>query len=185
MGHRRIAVWALLAALAAFACRPTDRPGSSELPVAFLQDRVDEVVRDLDRGRDLLEEDPARAASSLASARLRARQLSEYYLPLLAARAQVERALAALAQEISTTRAAVDSAEARLMEIVGRHGRHLETEMREPLGWIEDVRTALAADDPAEARRTLRRLRDHLESIFFRGELVLEGSELDPESRPD
>lgn len=171
--------------LAALACQPPDSEGPSELPVAFLQDRVGEIVTDLDRSRALLEEDPARAVSSLESARLRVRQLSEYYLPLLAARRELERALGTVEEGERATRGAVDSVETVLMDIVRGHGRHLETEMREPLGRIEDVRTALAAGDVAEARRTLRRLRDHLESIFFRGELLLRGSELDPASRPD
>lgn len=64
-------------------------------------------------------------------------------------------------------------------EAAGGHATALSHLDPGQLARLEDVRTALAADDVEEARRVLRNLRHHLESIFFRGDLVLEGSQLD------
>lgn len=165
--------------LAVAGCQLPDRDPSSDLPVSFLQERISAALADVEAARSAVPDDTAEASARLEASRLTLRRLDEYYLPLLAARRQVERARASLGADEAATRSAVDSAEAVLLEIVGTHGRHLEREMRGSLERLEDVRTALAADEVAEARRILERLSHHLESIFFRGELVLQGSELD------
>lgn len=157
---------------------PTRDPGST-VPVAFLQQRVGRALEDLDGARASLYLDSTEVSERLAGAHLQLLRLDEYYLPLLAAREQVARARSTVASRSDDARSAVDSAEAVLLGIVRGHGRHLQGEMREPLERLEDVRTALAAGNTEEARELLRRLESHLESIFFRGELVLQESELD------
>lgn len=170
-----------LAMLPLVSCDTTSRDTAADVPVSLLRERVRTALADVDRARAVLESDPDEAASRLTDARLTLRRLDEYYLPLLEAREQVSTALDALDSEQGAVASAVDSAEAALLGIVRGHGRHLEGEMRQPLQRLEDVRTALTASDTAEARRVLRKLGLQLESIFFRGELVLEGSELDVE----
>lgn len=156
----------------------TGDPGSA-VPVSFLQERVGRALDDLEGARAALPDDTDEVSERLADARLQLRRLDEYYLPLLAAREQVARARSSVASRSGDAGSAVDSAEAVLLGIVRGHGRHLQGEMREPLERLEDVRTALAAGNTGEARELLRRLGSHLESIFFRGEIVLRESELD------
>lgn len=150
------------------------------IPVSFLQDRIREVLLDLERAEAALPESAGEASAGLDDARLDLRRLDEYYLPLLAARRQVGRAARSADSDAGAARAAVDSAASALTGIVRAHGRHLEGEMRGPLQRLQDARTALEAGNASEARRILERLHEHLRSIFFRGDLVLEGSELDP-----
>jgi hypothetical protein len=165
--------------LAMAGCQPTGGDRVGDLPVPFLQERVEEALADVEAARAAVPDDTAEASARLEASRLKLRLLDEYYLPLLAARQQVEKAAESLGADDTAVRSAVDSTEAILMEMVRTHGRHLEEEMRGSLARLEDVRTALAADDVAEARQILERLGHHLESIFFRGELVLQGSELE------
>lgn len=179
----RTVVLALILAPVTACEAPADDTGA-DVPVAFLQERVREVLDDVERARSALPDDVPEASTRLEDSHLKLRRLDEYYLPLLAARAQVATALGAVDAGDAgdgSAGAAVDSAEAALLGIMRGHGRHLEKEMREPLARLEEVRAALSADDVEEARRLLRSLRHHLESIFFRGDLVLEGSELDPQ----
>lgn len=182
MRPRHLRTLALAVAVAGFtACEaPTDGGTTADVPVAFLQERVQEALDDVERARDALPEEAPEMASTLEASHLRLRRLNEYYLPLLAARHQTTLALDAADSGEGAAGAALDSAESVLLAIVRGHGRHLEGEMREPLGRLEDARTALAARDTAEARRILGSLVRRLESLFFRGELVLEGSDLDP-----
>lgn len=116
-------------------------------------------------------------------ATVRLQQLAGYYLPVLAAREQAGRAARVAASDPQAARAAMDSTETLLRGIGRAHGRHFEAEFRESLEWIADARTALDDDGREEARRVLGRLEQQLESIFFRGGIVLEGSELDLGSR--
>ena len=181
---RRIALAGLLClvTLPLVACDRAARDGPDEITVGHLQEKVREALGDVRRARSDLPEATDEAAASLAAAELRLRRLDEYYLPLVAARQQVAAALASAEDRPGAARSAVDSAEAVLMGIVRGHGPHLETEMREPLEWTADARAALEAGDAEEARAVLRRLEEHLSSIFFRGNLVLEDSELDPDA---
>lgn len=149
------------------------------VPVSFLQERLRRAIGHLDAARATRPGDSAGASARLADARLLLRRLDEYYLPLLAARDQVARALESADSGESAALPAVDSAEAVLLGIVRGHGPHLQDEMREPLERVEDIRTALAAGNAEETRQLLLRLHHHIESIFFRGELVLQESELD------
>ncbi len=181
MFDRRLRTFVLALVLTAVtACAAPADDTAADVPVTFLQERVREVLDDVERARSALPEDVPEASSGLEASHLKLRRLDEYYLPLLAAREQVATALGAMDAGDGSAGAAVDSAEAALLGIVRGHGRHLEKEMREPLARLEEVRAAQSADDVEEARRLLRSLRHHLESIFFRGDLVLEGSELDP-----
>lgn len=168
-----------LLGLAMVGCQLPDRDRGSDLPVSFLQERIQAALADVESARAAVSADPAEASERLEASRLTLRRLDEYHLPLLVARQQVERARASLGGDEATARSAVDSAEAVLMEIVRTHGRHLEDELRGSLERLEDVRMALAADEVEEARQILEKLGHHLESIFYRGDLVLEGSELD------
>lgn len=170
-----------LIVLSVAGCQPSDRDRGSDLPVSFLQERIEAALTDVEAARAAVPADPAEASDRLAASRLKLRQLDEYYLPLLAARQRVERALESLGTEDTATRSSVDSAEALLMGIVRAHGRHLEGELRGSLEQLESVRTALAADDVEYARQVLEELSAHLESIFYRGDLVLHGSELESE----
>lgn len=171
----------LLAVVASSSCEaPADR-STGGVRVSFLQERVGEIVRDVERARETLREDVTAASSALEDSHWKLRRLDEYYLPLLSARQHVTSALGALDGPNGRAATAVDSAEAALLEIVRGHGRHLEKELGRPLAVLERARTALTADDVDEARRILRGLDAHLESIFYRGNLVLEGSELDPQ----
>lgn len=185
MLRRRFGPLALALILGApLSCEAPAGDATADVPVSFLQERLREALDDIERARATLSEDLAGASARLDDSRLKLRRLDEYYLPLLAARQQVGAALRAVDSENGPAGAAVDSAEAVLLDIVRGHGRHLEGEMREPLERLADARTALAAGDAAEARRVLRKLRAQLESIFFRGDLVLHGSELDPDAGP-
>lgn len=175
----QVSLLALVLATATSCDMAGDRAPSSEIPVAALQERVRQSLADLDRARAALPSDPEAAASHLERSSLELRRLDEYYLPLLAAREQVVAAVDALGRDAAGAGAAVDSAEALLLGIIRGHGRHLEREMRGPLERLEDARAALAAGDVEEARRVLADLRDHLSSIFHRGGLVLQGSELE------
>lgn len=180
MLNRRLhSVVLALTVAAATACEAPADDSGADVPVSFLQERVREVLGDVERARSALPEEASEASSGLEASHLKLRRLDEYYLPLLAARERVAAALVAVDAGDGSAGAAVDSAEAALLGIVRGHGRHLEKEMREPLARLEEVRTALSADDVERARRLLRGLRRHLESIFFRGDLVLEDSELD------
>lgn len=165
-----------LTAAAGVSCDAPADGTTADVPVSFLQERVQQALDEVERARAALPGDVPEAASRLEGSRLRLRRLNEYYLPLLAARRQVTIALDALDAGAG---AAVDSAEAVLLGIVRGHGRHLEKEMREPLARLEEVRVALAAGDVEEGRQLLRSLSRQLASMFYRGDLVLEGSELD------
>lgn len=174
----------LLAGTAFASCDAPAERSTGNVRVSFLRERVEEIVRDVERARQALGEDVTATSSALEDSHRKLRRLNEYYLPLLTARQHVMGALDALeAGDGRADRAdsAVDSAEAALLEIVRGHGRHLEKEMGGPLAGLERARTALAADDAEEARRILRGLDAHLESIFYRGNLVLQDSELDLE----
>lgn len=168
--------------LAAVSCEPSVPEGSTEFPASALKERVREALDDVRRARSALPSDREEVDRRLSAAELELRSLDEFYLPLLAARYRVSAALASLGEGDGSPTPAVDSAESLLMGIVRGHGRHLEREMRGPLERLADVRAALSAGDTAEARRVLTELRDHLASAFFRGGLVLEGSELDPDA---
>lgn len=180
MVHPRLhAAVVMLTVGALISCEAPAGGTTPDVPVDFLQDRVQEVLDDIERARTTLTKEDTEASSRLQEATLELRRLNEYYLPLLAAREQVSVALGAVDARDNSASAAVDSAEAVLLGIVRGHGRHLEMEMRGPLERLEDVRAALAADDGAEAREVLVSIGHQLESIFFRGEIVLEGSDLD------
>lgn len=182
LDRRHIAIAVALTMTAVTSCEAPGPSGTSDMPVSsFLQERVREVLDDVERARATLPEDAPEAASALENSHQKLRRLSEYYLPLLAARQQVSTALAAVNAGNGSAGSVVDSAEAALLGIVRGHGQHLEGEMRGPLARIEDVRTALAAEDLEEASRLLEGLGHRLESLFFRGELVLRGSQLDPQ----
>lgn len=170
-----------LIGLLVLSCRYSVPEDGGDIPVSFLQDRLREVVADLEQARGGLPESAAEASGRLEDARLELRRLDEYYLPLLAARQQVGRAARSVTSDEGTARSAVDSAETVLRGIVRAHGRHLEREMRGPLERLQDSRTALEAGDVGEARRILDSLHHQLRLMFFRGDLVLQGSELDPE----
>lgn len=181
MVHRRLhAAVVMLTVGALVSCEAPAGRTTPDVPVDFLQDRVQGVLDDIERVRTTLTEGDTEASSRMQEATLELRRLNEYYLPLLAARGQVSVALGGVDARDNSASAAVDSAEAVLLKIVQGHGRHLEMEMRGPLERLEDVRAALAADDVEEAREVLVNLGNQLESIFYRGEIVLEGSDLDP-----
>lgn len=169
-----------LIGLAVISCRAPVTEDGGGVPVSFLQDRVRNVLVDLEQVEAALPVSDDEASARLQDARLGLRRLDEYYLPLLAARQQVGRGARSADSDAGAARAAVDSAASALTGIVRTHGRHLEGEMRGPLERLQDARTALEAGNASEARRILERLHEHLRSIFFRGDLVLEGSELDP-----
>lgn len=161
-----------------------DRPGSDGggwIPVSRLQRQLAGALDRVDRARSALPNDTASAAAELDAVARELRRLREYYLPVIEARHQVHEAELAATRAPQSAEAAVDSAESVLLEIARTHGRHLERELRGPLERLGNARVALTAGEREEARRVLRNLGSHLESIFFRGGIVLEGSELDPD----
>lgn len=166
-------------------CRAPDGGRPSGLPAGFLGERMGEILQDVEEARATLDADPAASSDRLEDAALGLRRLREYYLPLLAAHDQLARARDVAAASPGRASSHLDSAEVLLGGIGRAHGPHLQNEMQEPVARIEAARSALGAGDVEEARETLARLVHHLESIFYRGDLVLEGSELDPSAGPD
>lgn len=180
IARRRISMIALPFTFALVACEPDLAGGAGEPPYSFLEGRVEEALGHVEDARAALGSDRAPdAIAPLEDASVGLRKLLGYYLPLLDARLQVGRAL-----DLSTTsrgagRAAIDSARTTLEGIATSHGEHLTREMQEPLARLEEAWTTLESGQPEEARGILRRLFRQLEVLYFRGELVLEGSELD------
>jgi len=170
------------AAIVAFAgcggAEPTARP--PEVPYAFLSARVEEALRDVEEARSTLVADSAPdAAGRLDRVAVTLGQVIDYYLPLLEARGQVSRARTLVAASPATSRAAIDSAATFITAISTGHAERVAAEMREPLARLDEARTALDARRIEEARRVLDRLDQQLELLYFRGEIVLEGSEVD------
>lgn len=165
-------------------CEPADRREPGDLPYSFLSGKLGELGDDVDAARAELGADRSKALAHLDALSGRLRRLDEYYLPMLEARHQIARAAYHAASSPASARSALDSAAAVLNEIAGAHGPHLQAEMREPLELIGHARTALESGRVEDAQGSLDRLDRHLEAMFFRGDLVLEGSELrSPEPR--
>jgi len=176
----RVARFGLPLTLTLIACQPAPATDAGEPPYSFLESRVEAALRHVEDARVALGSDrAAEATSPLEAASVGLRKVQGYYLPLLEARFHVGRAM-----ELSTTspddgRAAIESARMTLDGVATSHGEHLAREMQEPLAKLDEARTRLESGEGEEARGILRRLYEQLEVLFFRGELVLEGSELD------
>lgn len=168
-------------------CESEPPASPPQVPYTFLANRVEEALQDLEDARSTMGGDAApdaaerleNASVRLENASLRLRRVLDYYIPLLEARFQVARALELVAASAESSRAAIDSAGAIFEGISTARGERLAREMREPLARLDEARTALGQGRIDEARRVLGRLGEQLELLYFRGELVLEGSELD------
>lgn len=175
---------AVLAALLLAGCQGERRSARAEVPVSFLGGRAEATLASVEAARSAHREgDTARVTSELADASKELRRLVGYFLPLLEARDRVAGAAGAVASsDVETAVAALDAAEAILLDVVRSHGPPLERKLRGPLERIEDARVAIEAGELGDARGVLDRLTQQLESLFYRGELVLEGS--DPDTAP-
>lgn len=182
----RVSMIALPLTLALVACEPDFATGAGEPPYSFLESRVEEALGHVEDARAALASDRAPdAIAPLEDASVGLRKLLGYYLPLLQTRLQVGRALELSTTSRSAGRAAMEAARTTLEGIATSHGEHLAREMQEPLARLEEAWTMLESGQPEEARGVLRRLFQQLEVLYFRGELVLEGSELDSPSPED
>lgn len=180
----QIGLFAFAGAVVVSACETQPVTSSADLPYSLLGDRVGVALGHVEDARTEL--DAARApeaAERLADASASLRQVLDYYLPLIEARARVRRAAELAVTTPTASRAAIDTAHAVLDAVATGHGEHLALEMREPLARLEDARTALESERGEDARRILDRLGQQLEVLYFRGGLVLEGSELDAPPR--
>lgn len=169
---------------------PTTPP---QVPYAFLASRVEASLEEVEAARSAMGGEGARevtpeapeVAERLARASAGLRRVLDYFIPVLEARFQVGRALELAVASPGASRTAIDSAGTIVGKISAGYGERLAREMREPLARLDEARTALEAGRTDEARRVLGRLGEQLELLYFRGELVLEGSELDSPSPED
>lgn len=177
--------------LAVLGCRSDFDPatGPGEMGYGFLQSHVEEALRHVEDARAAVGgARPAESEAPLEEASVGLRKVLAYYLPLLEVRFRVARAMDIAATRPAAGSVAVDSARAIVETLASSHGEQLGREMQETLARFEEARTALDSDRPREARQILRRLDEQLELLYFRGEIVLEGSDLDsppPKERPD
>lgn len=173
------------AAVLAAACGPADRGDPGTQPYGFLSARLEEAFRKIEEAR----RDPGAVdpdlAQRLQDASRSVRRVLEYYLPVLDARLQTDRARYLAVTDAAAARNAIDSARTILLVVAETHGRHLQEEMREPLERLESARTMLGSGETDDARELLGELSHRLELLFFRGEIVLSGSVLDPDAPDD